>query len=132
VRRFGPEPKNLADSDYLLMGWHDDEFHFEYENSSRGLVHNLVKLAMYAQSKPGPEMVVAIFIRTKNHAKKHHADFKRAKFLAKKLCKELKTFDAIFYDEVDMGSIATIGQMVKILNETQANIRISQGTAYDC
>lgn len=70
--------------DYML-NYDNIHYFFEYENSSRGLVHNLTKIAQYYHSFDKHDSVIVYLIRTKHHQLKHQADYERACFLAKKL-----------------------------------------------
>jgi hypothetical protein len=72
--------------DYAISNNLDSTLHiFEYENSSRGLVHNLTKIAMYFHSIKDHDPVTVYLIRTLHHQHNHKQDYDRALFLSKKL-----------------------------------------------
>ena len=95
----GIKNSNLFNADY--------EFEFdglrlviEYENSSRGLVHNYVKiLKKYEElSKDSDILVLSIFISTKHHSKNHKADVERFKFISTKTNSEMA---CLYFDDED-------------------------------
>lgn len=57
-------------------------YNFEYENSSRGMVHNLIKY--YMLPKPC-KYIVVVFIRTRHHQENHQLDFNRFNFILEQL-----------------------------------------------
>ena len=90
--------------DYLLE--HDGaSYFFEYENSSRGLVHNLTKIAQYHHSLKERTSFIVYLIRTKNHQEKHNLDYNRACFLASQLSNFYLEFRIVneqdFWNEIE-------------------------------
>ena len=72
--------------DYAIYNGFNNTIHiFEYENSSRGLVQNLTKIAMHFHACENHDPVTVYLVRTLHHQQNHHQDYQRALFLAKKL-----------------------------------------------
>ena len=101
-----PLKKSRAKADYEF-DLNGQEIWIEYENSSRGLAHNLLKLSLYAEGRNG----IAVMIRTKNHEKKHHADWSRSLYLADKL--KSSSFKILMLRESDIKGPAHLMAIIK-------------------
>ena len=78
---FESKSLNLYNADFEFEA-KDGYCVIEYENSSRGLVHNYVKILM--KNEILHNKLLVIFIRTKTHKERHELDFKRLQFLIQK------------------------------------------------
>lgn len=96
---FNYKSLNIFNSDYEIMV-NGQLIIIEYENSSRGMVHNLVKIMVKHQEYK--EKVTVVFFRTVNHLYLHNADYIRFMYLVDTI--KIQNLEIVVFDdeEVDL------------------------------